>query len=120
MTAVLMAGLGVSGCASRGGRPMTVTLDAGATIPPKVVRQAGVEIPAELRNRPCKSGLAVVEVEVGASGRVQRARVSRVSGEPAFDEACVSSAHASEYAPATSHGTPSVGVTRVECRLQCP
>jgi TonB family protein len=99
-----------------------VILDAGATIPPQIVRQGKIEVPAELKARPCKSGTAVVEVEVevGATGRVQEARVQRASSEPAFDAACVRSAQSSEYQPATSHGTPTVGVTRIECKLECP
>jgi len=97
-----------------------VILDAGATIPPQIVRQGKIEVPAELKARPCKSGTAVVEVEVGATGRAQEARVQRASSEPAFDAACVRSAQSSEYRPATSHGTPTVGVTRIECKLECP
>jgi TonB family protein len=95
-------------------------IDAGATIPPQLVRQGKLEAPAELTGRPCTSGTTVVEVEVGATGRVQEARVQQASSEPAFDEACVRSAEASEYGPATSHGTPTVGRTRIECKLECP
>jgi TonB family protein len=118
--AIVIAGCAVSSCASRSVQPTTVIVDSSATIPPHVVRQGELEIPAELRGRPCTSGLAVVEIEVGATGRVQRARVSRVSSEPAFDEACLRSARTAEFQPGTSHGKPSVGVTHVECRLECP
>jgi TonB family protein len=112
--------LAVAGCASHGAKPTTVILDAGATIPPQVVRQAKLEIPAELIGRSCTSGTTVVEVQVGATGRVQDARVQQASHEPAFDAACVRSAQASEYRPATSHGEPTLGVTKIECKLACP
>lgn len=95
-------------------------IDAGATIPPQLARQGKLEVPVELTGRPCTSGTAVVEVEIGATGRVQEARVQQASREPAFDEACLRSAKASEYRPATSHGTPTVGTTKIECKLECP
>lgn len=101
-------------------RPTTVILDAGATIPPQVVRQGKIELPTDLSARSCKSGRAVVEVEVGATGLVQRTRVVRASSEPAFDEACARSAQSSEYRPATAHGASTIGVTKIECRLECP
>ena len=116
---ILTAVCSLAGCSSHP-RPTTVILDAGATIPPQLVRQGKLEVPAELTGRPCTSGTAVVEVEVGATGRVQDARVQQASREPAFDAACVRSAQASEYRPATSHGTPTVGVTKIECKLECP
>jgi TonB family protein len=119
-----MAGLAavwvVSSCAGRRTPQTTVNFEADATIAPRVVRHGTLEIPTELRGRPCTSGLAVAEVEVGITGRVQGARVSRSSSEPAFDEACVRSAYAAEYEPGTSHGKPVVGVTHIECRLECP
>ncbi len=117
---VLVSGCFTAACATHARQPTTVFIEAGATVAPRVARQAPVEIPAELRGRRCTSGLAVVEVEVDASGRVQRARLSRASAEPAFDQACVRSAFASKYQPGNSHGQPAAGLTRIECRLECP
>jgi len=97
-----------------------VIVDASATIPPQVIRQGKIEVPAELKGRSCTSGRAVVEVQVDTMGRIQQARVSRASSEPAFDQACLRSAYAAEYQPGTSRGKPSVGVTHIECRLECP
>lgn len=118
---LLVSALNVlAGCATRDAKPTTVVLDSGATIPPQVVRQARIEIPSELTTRSCASGTTVIEVQVGATGRVQGARVRVPSHEPTFDAACVRSAQTSEYRPATSHGTPTTGVTKIECKLACP
>ncbi len=115
-----MAALVAWSCAARTSQPTRVILDAGATIPPQLVRQGRIEVPAELSGRSCTSGTSVIEVEVGASGRVEKVRVLKASKEPAFDDACARSAQSSEYRPATAHGSPTSGVTTIECRLECP
>jgi TonB family protein len=89
--------------------------DSAASRPTRQARA-----PAELTGRSCTSGTTVVEVRVGATGRVQDARVWQASREPAFDAACVRSATLGEYRPATSHGAPTIGVTKIECKLACP
>jgi TonB family protein len=109
-----------AGCASRSVQPTTVIVDAGATVPPQIVRQAAIEVPPELLGRSCTSGTAAVEVKVDTAGRAQGTRVSRASSEPAFDEACARSARRTSYRPGTSHGRPTVGTTTIECRLDCP
>lgn len=118
--AALVAALVAWSCAARTSQPTTVILDAGATTPPQLVRQGRIEVPSELAGRSCASGTAVIEVEVGATGRVQKTRVRQASKEPAFDDACARSARSSEYRPATAHGSPTTGVTTIECRLECP
>lgn len=117
---MLAVGLHAPGCASRPAPQTTVILDASATVPPQLVRQGKVELPTELANRSCRSGTTVVQVDVDVAGRVVRASVIKESGEPTFDRACMQSGSASEYRPATSHGSPIRGVTKLECRLTCP
>jgi len=95
-------------------------IDASATVPPQILRQGEIEVPAELHGRSCTSGTAVVEVDVDATGQVRGTRVSRPSSEPAFDKACIRSAQAGKYRAATSHGKAIVGTTTIECRLECP
>jgi TonB family protein len=110
-----------SGCAGHNAAPATtIGVEAGAAVAPRVVRQGALEVPSELRERPCASGVAVVEVQVTAVGKVGATRVSQTSGEPAFDEACLRSAQAASYEPGSHFGEPVAGITRVECRLQCP
>ncbi len=120
LVAVLIAAWAASGCASQTRRPTTVVLDAGATIPPRVLKQAELEVPADLVGGGCRSGTAVLEVEVGATGRVLKARVSRSSGVESFDQACMQAGLGSTYQPATSHGRPTIGTTHIECSLKCP
>jgi TonB family protein len=118
--ATVVAAVAVCACAGRRVTQTTVTLATHASTPPRLVRQGSVQIPAELRSRACVSGVAGVAVEIGVTGRVEKAGLSRASGEPVFDEACVQSAFTWVYEPATSRGKPVAGVSHIECRLDCP
>jgi outer membrane biosynthesis protein TonB len=112
--------LAATGCAARReGAQTTVNLEAGGSIAPRITRYAKVQIPAELRDRHCTTSSTLVEVRVGATGMVEGTAITRGSGEPAFDQACVRSAHQPEYAAGSRHGTAASGVTHLECRLEC-
>jgi TonB family protein len=117
---MMVASCVFAGCATRSAPQSTVILEADATVPPQIVRQGAIEVPPELNGRACTSGTAVVAVDVDASGRVAATRVTRASGEPAFDAACERSARRTEYRPATRGGKEIAGATAIECRLQCP
>ena len=78
----------------------------GAPVYPEFARQAGLE------------GTVLLEVTVGASGRVESASVIHSDVNPPMEKAAVAAAMRFEFRPATQRGIPVRATVRVPVRFR--
>jgi len=78
-----------------------------------------LEIPVEVKEKPCTPGVAVVETVVGIDGRVRSATLLSGSGTPMFDRVCVSNAYRWVFDPGRQQGLPVETTAAITCHLDC-
>ncbi len=74
------------------------------TRPPALLKQVEAAFPAEALDAGA-GGTVLLEVDIGADGKVTDARISQSAG-PAFDEAALAAARQLEFSPAEVDGKP--------------